>query len=336
MQPSNKYDVFISFKNSDENGQPTQDRSIAEQLCKTLENNGLRVFISTNEMERLGKGRYSDVIDEALENAQTLVAVGCSAQHLKSNWVRYEWNSFLNEIRSDRKPGGEVFVLYKDMKIRDLPVSLRQQQAFDAADKSSFESVCTYVKNAKERAAKEREDAPADPPPKPIKAAVTPVGSPPSKPAQKTVTPVSPPPKPFGAITLLLVALFAIGTAMYGYECIFSYLPGSVLSIPDICWHCAVNALIFAAVVTLSIFTIIYVFRRNRLAFRTAYAVQALVLAYGIYDISDTVLYYSSSGRHIHEYQQYLWLPIAGIILYAATFLLLKRSSHIRERLLRQ
>ena len=133
-----KYDVFISFKNSDSDGNKTKDSIIAEQLYNYLTEKGLSVFFSNVELEFLGKAQYTRVIDNALESSQFLIAVGCSNENLDSQWVRYEWESFINDVRSGIKSNAEIFVLYQDMTINQLPRALRQHQAFNASEATSF------------------------------------------------------------------------------------------------------------------------------------------------------------------------------------------------------
>ena len=160
------YDVFISFKNSDENGNATKDSAIAQKLYDYLSGKGLRVFFSNVELEFLGKAQYTEVIDDALDSSRFLIAVGCSRDNLSSQWVRYEWSGFLNDIRSNIKPNAEVFVLYADMTIGELPRALRQQQAFDAGDGDAMEKLYRFIKNAmrikEDSRAEEKLPAPAN------------------------------------------------------------------------------------------------------------------------------------------------------------------------------
>ena len=143
------YDVFISFKNSDANGRPTKESRTAKKLYDFLTAKGLRVFFSNVELEFIGKAKYTEVIDEALDSSGFLIAVGSSHDNLNSQWVRYEWESFLNDIRSGIKPNAEVFGVYEDMKIpHELPRALRQQQSFSAADSGAFETLYNFIKNS--------------------------------------------------------------------------------------------------------------------------------------------------------------------------------------------
>ena len=148
---SYNYDVFISFKNSDKDGNSTKESVLAAQLYEYLINKGLRVFFSTQELEFLGKSQYTEVIDKALETSHFLIAIGCSRENFESEWVRYEWSSFLNDIRSGFKSNAEAYVLYQEMKIADLPRALRQQQSFNVDDGNAFEKINNFIQNAMSR-----------------------------------------------------------------------------------------------------------------------------------------------------------------------------------------
>ena len=106
------YDVFISFKNLDERGVPTRDAQLANEVYNFLRSKGLSVFISTVTLESLGVSNYKKAIDDALDAASIMVAVGTSTENLNSEWVRYEWDGFDNDILSK-----------KNLAERSLPIS---------------------------------------------------------------------------------------------------------------------------------------------------------------------------------------------------------------------
>jgi len=145
------YDVFISFKNNDDNGKPTKESVTAKKLYDFLTAKGLRVFFSNVELEFLGTAQYMDAITEALDSSVFLIAVGSSFDNLNSKWVKSEWSSFLNDIYSNIKPNAAVFVLCDGMNMRELPRALRQQQAFDAKDSGSFDKLYNFIHNASGR-----------------------------------------------------------------------------------------------------------------------------------------------------------------------------------------
>ena len=69
------YDVFISFKNLDADGNRTEDSFIAERLYELFKEQGLNVFYSNKVLNELGAASYKKEIEEALENSSVLVSV---------------------------------------------------------------------------------------------------------------------------------------------------------------------------------------------------------------------------------------------------------------------
>ncbi len=127
------YQVFISFKNLDAGGNPTRDSRIAAELYHKLKACGINVFFSNEEVQRRCRPDYGDLIDEALESARILMLVGTSAEYIDSRWVRYEWNSFKNEINSGRKDGYIIPVL-EGVSVGELPFALRHGQVYSSDD----------------------------------------------------------------------------------------------------------------------------------------------------------------------------------------------------------
>ena len=124
-------EVFISVKNLDEDGNPTRDSRIARELHQVLMDQGISSFLSLVSLESMGTAEYKGVIDDALDRAPVLVAVGTSPENIASRWVRYEWDSFCNDIISGIKPEGKVFSLISGFPVTKLPRALRQNQAFE-------------------------------------------------------------------------------------------------------------------------------------------------------------------------------------------------------------
>jgi hypothetical protein len=124
------YDVFISFKNFDESGVLTRDAELAKEVYDFLTVKGLNVFISTVTLEDLGVSDYKKAIDDALDTASIVVAVGTSSKNLNSKWVRYEWDSFFADVLSGVKPGDRVFAYVEGVLPAQLPRTLRQTQTF--------------------------------------------------------------------------------------------------------------------------------------------------------------------------------------------------------------
>ena len=141
------YDVFLSFKNQNHEGNFTRDSELANELYEYLTELGWSVFFSNITLEYLGNSQYSKAIDDALDDTSILVAVGTSRENLESEWVRHEWDSFLNDIRTGRKPSGQVFSYTENIDISQLPRSLRQNQAFIHSS-ASKKKLSNFIKNA--------------------------------------------------------------------------------------------------------------------------------------------------------------------------------------------
>jgi hypothetical protein len=139
-------DAFVSCKQMGPDGARTRDSQIAESIEGTLRERGIQVFRADSALQALGRSDYSRAITEALERAYVLVVVGTEPAHVVSEWVRFEWETFLNETRSGRKRGAAVTVL-EGMTIAQLPIELRQWQSFDVTG-GNFARVCDFIDNA--------------------------------------------------------------------------------------------------------------------------------------------------------------------------------------------
>lgn len=140
-------EVFISFKNLDADGTPTRDSELAREIHDFLAAQGIDVFCSNVSLEKVGVAAFKKAIDEALDSARALVAVGTSAKNLDSEWVRYEWDSFFSDILTGVKPDGRVFVYVEGMQVSSLPRALRQSQVF-AHGPDGFDRLYSFIASA--------------------------------------------------------------------------------------------------------------------------------------------------------------------------------------------
>lgn len=140
-----KNKVFISFKMHDEFGELTRDYALAKELYEALRTARIDVFFSDVSLLSAARADYKRKIDEELDAAAVLVVAATSARHVNSNWVRYEWDSFYNDILSEKKKG-ELLSLIDGADIRDFPRTLRQTQSFVYAD-GGIQKIVTFVSN---------------------------------------------------------------------------------------------------------------------------------------------------------------------------------------------
>ena len=142
-----EFDVFLSYKHSDENGDLTPDSVLAEELYDALTTQGICCFYASESIRKLGESDYSRVINDALDRCSVLVAVGTSAANLHSNWVEYEWSSFHNDILSSRKPGGKLLSYVDGIPAEEMPRELRYHQIYDRR-RNTISEICVFVQNA--------------------------------------------------------------------------------------------------------------------------------------------------------------------------------------------
>ena len=142
-----KHDIFISFKYHDKDGNETLDFRMASELEKKLSAIGFNPFFSKVSLQADGASNYKKAIDEALDDAKILILAVTSVENANSDWVRYEWDSFSNDILSGINPDGKIFVLVDSVPASSLPRALRQVQVFDYSQ-NQMDELISHVKNA--------------------------------------------------------------------------------------------------------------------------------------------------------------------------------------------
>ena len=140
------YEIFISYKCSDDQGNKTVDFTIAKELYDTLTGMGYNTFFSSDTLEQIGSSRYKSDIDNALDTAKVMIVVLSKTDYASSQWVQYEWDSFYNDYLSGIRKEANLFTLTANVNVHDLPRTLRNVQNFDYKDGLSH--ICEYVKNA--------------------------------------------------------------------------------------------------------------------------------------------------------------------------------------------
>ena len=123
------FDVFLCYKESDQNGRRTIDSVMAQDLYKNLTQEGYKVFFSRITLEdKLGTA-YEPYIFAALNSAKVMVALGTRPEHFQAVWVRNEWSRFLGMIRAGAPK--TLIPAYRDMNPYDLPEEFSHLQAQD-------------------------------------------------------------------------------------------------------------------------------------------------------------------------------------------------------------
>ena len=128
-QNTEPYDVFISYKELDGNGERTRDNILAQEIYYRLTEKGWRVFFSRISLEDVPGTQYEPYIFAALNSAKVMVVVGTSAENFNAVWVKNEWSRFLAMMRKDRSK--LLIPCYRDMDPYDLPEQLSVLMSYD-------------------------------------------------------------------------------------------------------------------------------------------------------------------------------------------------------------
>jgi hypothetical protein len=156
LEISNKeepFDVFICYKESDENGRRTPDSVLAQELYYQLTREGFKVFFSRITLEgKLGTA-YEPYIFAALNSAKVMVVVGTKPEYFSAVWVKNEWSRYLMLMQEDRNR--TLIPAYKDMDPYDLPDELSMFQAQDMSKLGFMQDLIHGInKIAKDESAK--------------------------------------------------------------------------------------------------------------------------------------------------------------------------------------
>lgn len=143
-----KCDVFISFKNTDEQGNPTRDSEMARALYNALEKQDVPTFFS-EKLRKKGEANFKKAIEKALSEARLLVAVGSSRENMEAPWVDKEISTFetylLNSIKDPTKCT-MISYITPDYPPALLPSGLTLRESFTELD-ALVEFILTFLKN---------------------------------------------------------------------------------------------------------------------------------------------------------------------------------------------
>lgn len=125
------FDVFICYKETDEEGKRTNDSVLAQDIYFGLTEKRYKVFFSRITLEgKLGTA-YEPYIFAALNSAKVMIVVGTKPEHVNAVWVKNEWSRFLMLMQKDRSK--LIIPAYRDMDPYDLPDALSVYQSQDMA-----------------------------------------------------------------------------------------------------------------------------------------------------------------------------------------------------------
>lgn len=128
-QKEEPFDVFICYKETDENGRRTPDSVLANDLYHQLTGEGFKVFFARITLEDKLGSAYEPYIFAALNSARVMVVLGTKPAYFNAVWVKNEWSRYLALIKGGAKK--ILIPAYKDMDPYDLPEEFSHLQAQD-------------------------------------------------------------------------------------------------------------------------------------------------------------------------------------------------------------
>lgn len=120
-----EYDVFISFKSTDERGRITRDAQIARIIYEELTKRGIKTFFSDVTLENKLFDAFEPIIFRALFSCKFFILVGTKNEFINSPWVKNEWSRFAERMETERLSGVACAVF--DGAEVDLPDFVRAQ-----------------------------------------------------------------------------------------------------------------------------------------------------------------------------------------------------------------
>ena len=147
LEISNKeepFDIFICYKESDENGNRTQDSVLAQDLYYQLTQEGFKVFFSRITLEDKLGSAYEPYIFAALNSSKVMVVVGTKPEYFNAVWVKNEWSRYLQIMQNDHNK--TIIPAYKNMDPYDLPDALSMFQAQDMSKLGFMQDLLRGIK----------------------------------------------------------------------------------------------------------------------------------------------------------------------------------------------
>ena len=133
------YDVFICYKESDENGDRTLDSQLAQQIYMALTDRGYRVFFARVTLKGALGAAYEPIIFAALNSAKVMLAVGTCYEYFNAVWVKNEWSRYLKLCAQSKDK--HLIPCFRDIDAYDMPREFRPLQGVDLGQMGAVQDI---------------------------------------------------------------------------------------------------------------------------------------------------------------------------------------------------
>ena len=139
------YDIYISYRAKDDNGDKTAVSEIAEHLYNKLTSAGYRVFLSEAALKGKERSYCEPYIYSALNSANVMLALGTSYDDYNDVWVKNEWNRYL-EI-AEKNKNKCLIPCYKDVDEYDIPKEFAGLKVCQLGNDDTFNNIMAEIAN---------------------------------------------------------------------------------------------------------------------------------------------------------------------------------------------
>lgn len=139
------YDIYISYRAQDDNGDRTAVSEIAGYLYNKLISAGYRVFLSEAALKGKKLADCEPYIYSALNSANVMLALGTSYDDYNNVWVKNEWNRYL-EI-AEKNKNKCLIPCYKDVDEYDIPKEFAGLKVCQLGNDDTFNNIMAEIAN---------------------------------------------------------------------------------------------------------------------------------------------------------------------------------------------
>ena len=139
------YDIYISYRAQDDNGDKTPVSEIAGHLYNKLTSARYRVFLSEAALKGKKQSDCEPYIYSALNSANVMLALGTSYDDYNDVWVKNEWNRYL-EI-AEKNKNKCLIPCYKDVDEYDIPKEFAGLKVCQLGNDDTFNNIMAEIAN---------------------------------------------------------------------------------------------------------------------------------------------------------------------------------------------
>lgn len=139
------YDIYISYRAKDDNGDKTAVSEIAGHLYNKLTSAGYSVFLSEAALKGKKQSDCEPYIYSALNSANVMLALGTSYDDYNDVWVKNEWNRYL-EI-AEKNKNKCLIPCYKDVDEYDIPKEFAGLKVCQLGNDDTFNNIMAEIAN---------------------------------------------------------------------------------------------------------------------------------------------------------------------------------------------